>query len=202
MGRVALVTNVRRGLPEPTRSRSRGYLPLSWLSADSPQRWAQTLQAQDYAPFNLVGFDLARGTAVWVHGDGDQLSLHNIEPGLHGLSNGRMNEPWPKTTRLTAALRSAAHAADAWPALLDDTPAPEYALPDTGLEPARERALSPVFIAPSAYTPTEAHYGTRASTVVGTRRRSDGLEWQVTEWQHLPGQRGHGRRDYRFTGRP
>jgi len=43
--------------------------------------------------------------------------------------------------------------------LADDTPASDAALPDTGVGLAKERLLSPVFIA-------SADYGTRSSTVL------------------------------------
>jgi uncharacterized protein with NRDE domain len=201
-GRVALLTNFRRGLAEPPRPRSRGLLPLAWLQAASPEPWAQGLDAADYAPFNLVGIDLVQGAAWWVHGDGHAVRVAPVPAGLHGLSNGLLNEPWPKTRRLMQALQEAADLPGALPALLDSRPAETHELPRTGLDAARERALSAVFIEPDPQAPADRLYGTRASTVIVADLADGGLAWQASEWQHLPGRPGHRRQDYRFKTRP
>ncbi len=98
-----------------------------------------------------------------------------VAPGVHGLSNALLDTPWPKVARATDHLRTRLHAAaspeEARPpgadalahrlltALHDATPAPDDALPDTGVGLALERMLSPLFI-------RSDRYGTRASTVL------------------------------------
>lgn len=214
-GRLALVTNFRRGLPEVRQSRSRGELPLTWLSAHDPASWLQSLQPLGYAPFNWLGFDLARGEAFWVHHNGVRMRQGRLHRGVHGLSNGILDERWPKTCALIAALTQSPPApADEPlplpPALLDTRPAPAQALPSTGLDPARERLLSSVFIAPqptagpanagSASTaPALQAYGTRCSSVVAVNAYGARWQWRVAEWQHLAGQPAASTVQYRFT---
>ena len=88
---------------------------------------------------------------------------------MHGVSNGDLDAPWPKTAALMARLRAWCGSADAngdapdlallFDALADPAPAPDDALPDTGVGLELERFLSPAFI-------RSERYGTRASTVV------------------------------------
>jgi uncharacterized protein with NRDE domain len=99
-----------------------------------------------------------------------------VAPGVHGLSNALLDTPWPKVARATDRLRtrlaavaandraSDARASDALAntllsALHDETPAPDDALPDTGVGLELERMLAPLFI-------RSDRYGTRASTVL------------------------------------
>jgi uncharacterized protein with NRDE domain len=87
-----------------------------------------------------------------------------VPPGIHALSNARLNTPWPKVTRARRALQAAFQRQNVtdealFELLNDRRPAPDEALPDTGLGRERERMLSPLFI-------ESEHYGTRASTVL------------------------------------
>src|SRR5690606_21975685 len=88
------------------------------------------------------------------------------EPGVHGLSNGDFDAPWPKVLRAREALRHWLARAGAAPdpeplfeALADERIAPDAELPDTGVAPGPERVLSAAFI-------RGPHYGTRCSSVV------------------------------------
>jgi uncharacterized protein with NRDE domain len=60
-------------------------------------------------------------------------------------------------------------------ALADTTPAPDELLPDTGIDLARERALSSPFI-PAHLLPNGSRYGTRASTLVRVAK-DQALHW-------------------------
>ncbi|WP_267120563.1 NRDE family protein, partial [Xanthomonas sacchari] len=87
-----------------------------------------------------------------------------LAPGVHGMSNGALDAPWPKTLRLRASVTAWIAAGDddlapLWRALADETLADPADLPDTGVGPDLERRLSPAFIRGS-------EYGTRASTIV------------------------------------
>ena len=88
-----------------------------------------------------------------------------LEPGVHGLSNHLLDSPWPKVERGKTALASCATqtAMNSLTRLLavlaDQTQPPDHALPDTGIDQERERALATAFIR----TP---EYGTRSSTVL------------------------------------
>lgn len=179
--RLAAVTNVRR-LPEQ-EGRSRGELVADFVRSDASataamQRLAN--EAMQYRPFNLLVHDgdmhdggmLAFASNRSDTASGSGFATRALDPGIHGVSNGALDAPWPKTamlmTRLgdwvasSAAEPSADNTPDLEPlftALADTAIAADDRLPDTGIGLERERFLSPAFIA----HPT---YGTRASTVV------------------------------------
>ena len=161
-GRLAAVTNVRDPAA-PAGGPSRGALPGAFLQADqSPATFVERLQthATAFAPFNLVVAD--RQQAVWL---GNHPLQHRLlTPGIHGLSNAALDEPWPKTEKLRQAVANWCAAgidalAPLWDALGDERQPPDSTLPDTGIGLTLERTLAPVFLRGPAY-------GTRASTVV------------------------------------
>lgn len=181
-GRLAVVTNVRRGAPR-TAPASRGAIVETFLRSREPAAtWLARLEAGQahYAPFNLLVADEGGGLFWASNVDGGR--RQEVEPGLHGLSNAALDTPWPKVlrlrqrlgralaglgqepdpgfvTRMLAALRSRRRAADA-------------ALPDTGVGLDRERALSATFVRLGAY-------GTRCSSLV--LRRDDGRWWFIEQ---------------------
>ena len=170
-GRLAAVTNVRAGLDPGTAPRSRGALVLAFASGAMPARaFAESLRADaaDYGRFNLLLWD---GDALVFATNHPAFAMGMVAPGMHAMSNGAFDAPWPKSMRATAALETwlQAQGADALPAqpavaplfdaLADDTPAPDALLPDTGVGMELERTLSPPFV-------RGALYGTRCSTVV------------------------------------
>lgn len=143
-GRFALVTNLRTpGYPRAELA-SRGALVTDGLLGRPPQ----PVPARN--PFNLW---LADGHALRFASNHPKWTEHDLQPGVHGLSNGARGDRWFKTARLEDALA-------AW--LERDQPVERLfdALRDeTPQSPDPEDAFSPVFIA----GPT---YGTRCSTVV------------------------------------
>jgi len=162
-GYWGVVTNVRE--PDAYRSdaRSRGGLVAEYLREEPAP--AEYLQSVAEAADRYNGFNLLLGTPRSLHyystrADGPR----PVAPGLHGLSNDRLDTPWPKVQRATRALERQLVTGDPSPeallALLDDRrPAPDEALPDTGMSRERERMLSPIFI-------EGEEYGTRASTAL------------------------------------
>jgi uncharacterized protein with NRDE domain len=172
-GRFAALTNFR----EPGAAagvRSRGLLVSAFLQGDmTPLAYAQEVadQAAHYSGFNLLVGDA--GTLVAVGNRGTPPTL--LEPGVHGLSNHLLDTPWPKVQRSRAALAAllpSPRRENLLALLADDRPAPDDALPDTGIGLPMERALSPVFIrAPG--------YGTRASSVLLLGRERIGFAEQV-----------------------
>ncbi len=181
-GRCAVVTNVRDPLASATAPRSRGELPLAFLRGGlSARPSADRLAglAGEYAPFNLVLLDA--GEAVYL-GNHPRIDSCRVEPGVHGMSNGGFDVPWPKTERLCAALSNwldgdAEDPQPLWVALRDERAFADSALPDTGVGLELERRLSPVFITGQAY-------GTRASTVIAIDHHGTG--W-IAERRHGPG---------------
>ena len=95
-----------------------------------------------------------------------------LSRGVHGLSNARLDTPWPKLLRTKAGVAAwVAAARDDTDALLqllaDRERARDDELPNTGVSREWERALSAPFI-------TGENYGTRCSTVLTISRDGDG----------------------------
>lgn len=172
-GRMAVVTNVRDPAIQVAGAPSRGRLATGFLTgADDALHQTRGLLAiaETFAPFNLL---LADGEHCEYLSNYPTSRRIPLAPGVHGLSNGDLDEPWPKTMalkeRLAAWLTSGESAMDAlWRALADETPAPDDRLPDTGVGRERERMLSPAFIRNEVY-------GTRASTLIAIGH--DGHGW-------------------------
>lgn len=179
LGRFAAVTNVRDGEPvaDPDKL-SRGELPVDFLVGElTPEEAAQALvaTADRYAPVNLL---VADATSVWWATNWPKPQMAEVGPGVHAVSNGSLDNDWPKVvdTReaLAARLAEGAVSIDAvgdalepiFEILADDRPAEDSRLPDTGIGREREVALSSPFIR------IPDMYGTRASTVL--RMRTDG----------------------------
>lgn len=165
-GRFTVVTNLRgHGMPEQGRP-SRGALVTALLDGADPDAVA----VDAYNPVNLI------------HIVGDQARFLSNRPqpihirmasGLYGLSNGALDEPWPKTMRIKSILLDwLTGDADRPELLLDGLQ--EQVLPDIGLDPAlpsdvpQEPNHSPIFI-------RDPVYGTRCSSVVAIDSEGGGI---------------------------
>lgn len=172
-GRLAAVTNVRDGISKEAAPRSRGSLVKDFIRATSnalPAAQALAPTAAEYGRFNLLTWD---GTALAFASNHPRFASYAVAPGMHAMSNGAFDAPWPKSGRATRALTAwlQTPAVDAWAegdatvlsplfdALADATPAPDEELPDTKVGLDLERALSSPFV-------LGEHYGTRCSSVV------------------------------------
>jgi uncharacterized protein with NRDE domain len=162
-GHVAVVTNFREPAQDTAGRRSRGELVVDFLTRDEPvDRWAAGLarRRDEYGGFNLLAGD-ADGLHYLTNRGADVLDL---PPGLYGLSNHRLDTPWPKVEMAKARLAEAIDGErlakrDLFRILADRTQAADSELPDTGVPLAWERLLSAAFI-------VSPEYGTRVSTVV------------------------------------
>ncbi|XP_024020136.1 transport and Golgi organization 2 homolog [Morus notabilis] len=103
-GRVALLTNVLElhSLPE---ARTRGDLPLLFLqSKKSPREFAQQLvkEGHQYNGFNLILADICSKTMVYVSNrpKGEPIVVQEVSPGIHVISNAKLDSPWHKAERL------------------------------------------------------------------------------------------------------
>lgn len=171
-GRLAAVTNVRAGVASEAAPRSRGWLVRDFVrGGERADRYASRLadEARGYGRFNLLLHDGERLQCASNH---PAFGASVVEPGLHAMSNGAFDAPWPKSVFATRALEAwlASPLADAvvpdaaaieplFTALHDTTRAPDASLPDTGVGITLERALSPPFV-------LDARYGTRCSSIV------------------------------------
>jgi uncharacterized protein with NRDE domain len=147
-GRFAAITN--RGGTKPPGAPSRGDLVKDFLTTSASADAASTAierEAPRYAGFNLL------------LGDGDALAFASnresrrvLEPGIHGMANGALDEAIPKVERLKEALSDWLTRADQpatahWFALLGDA------------TPADDDPRSAIFV----HGP---EYGTRSSHIV------------------------------------
>ena len=170
--RLAAVTNVRTGLNRDKKPRSRGWLVRDFVRGDEGAvefAAAQEHTAGEHGPFNLLLWD---GAALAFASNHPRPDLQSVSPGLHAMSNGAFDAPWPKSGHATRALAAwlaapqsgadnmdSAALAPLFDALADTTVAPDSLLPDTGVGETLERALSPPFV-------SDERYGTRCSSVV------------------------------------
>ena len=166
-GRFAVVTNYREGLAPPKARLSRGGLASEFLMGDmSAATYLDGIRRHkdEYGAFSLIVGD--REELHYFSNRGD--AGGPIAPGIHGLSNHLLDTPWPKVmlskTRLTALMQQQPPASAAlFELLADRAPAPEAALPDTGIGPELERRVSPPFV-------VNPVYGTRCSTAIRLHR--------------------------------
>lgn len=183
-GRWSAVTNFRDPRAGPGAA-SRGELPLAFLSGClAPVDYVRSvyLERRRYAPFNLLAGD---GRSLWY------CSTHrapqSVPPGVHALSNGLLDEPWPKSRRIAGALRGLLDQASVFQpdplfSLMDDRqPGDDGSLPDTGVGLDHERMLSPPFI-------VSPRYGTRCSTVVGLGEHNVAAERRFDNQGQVQGQ--------------
>lgn len=163
-GRFAALTNYRDPSRTLSHAPSRGHLVSDYLQGrESVEDYLARLtsQANAYNGFNLLVGD-AHDLYYYSNYAGAPQAL---TPGWHGLSNHLLDTPWPKLKhgltlmRRTLEQQPIPEPGDLLSVLADRTPAPDAALPQTGVPLEWERWLSSIFIdAPG--------YGTRSSTVL------------------------------------
>ena len=149
-GRFAVVTNVRgQGPPDPELE-SRGALLVSLLT--DPAFKLDAARAARFNPFNVI---MTEDDQAYFVANSPQFLRRPLAPGVYGLSNADLDEPWPKTIRLRSGLQEWLADEQSADSLLDllaeGREAPLQAL----TEPDR----SPLFM-------RNPLYGTRCSTVV------------------------------------
>lgn len=147
-GRFAFVTNHKVEGQRSARE-SRGRLVTDWLAGIEPAA------IERLNPFNSIMID-GSDQALLLGNEPAPLK-RSLEPGIHGLSNGPVDDPWPKTARLDSALRNFLAGASGEPAQLFAALRDEV-LPD-GPHPAGGPAFPAIFV-------NSPHYGTRCSTIV------------------------------------
>ena len=168
VGRIAVVTNVRDVGAVRDGERSRGFLTRDALASASlpPQ-----IERARFPSFNLL---VGEGEDLFYARDDAETT--RVAPGLHGLSNHRLDTPWPKVRRALEALERtrdlSASTEELFAMLADGSPADDEALPQTGVPLEVERALSSPFVRMPV-----VGYGTRCSTVV-VRHASGAIDFE------------------------
>lgn len=171
-GRMTVVTNVRDPRIVLPQAPSRGALAADFLGngvAATDYAGAVRERARSYAPFNLL---VADGEDCEYISNYPVPRSQPLSAGVHGLSNGDLDEPWPKTRRLVEVLSAwvaseASEVDSLWRGLADEGQASDQDLPDTGVGLERERLLSAAFI-------RNPIYGTRASTIIAIDHQGRG----------------------------
>lgn len=217
-GRVAFVTNIRNRRALKKGAPSRGELPVRFVAGTStPIEYLQQVIANgQHAGFNLVVADLSlpvtkkteTGNKIDDEESSSQSNMYYytnsskygddvapegpvpLAPGLHGLSNASLNQPWPKVRRGielfqqlmdSGAFDSVSDVGDAsgpldgfpWEDIFhimsDDTKLLQDGnTPDTGYGCEFETAASSIFIQPIQLDGVE--FGTRSTTVLVVSR--------------------------------
>ncbi|RLM73858.1 hypothetical protein C2845_PM15G18670 [Panicum miliaceum] len=186
-GKLAFLTNVR----EPDSiigAKTRGQLPVRFLQGNhSPLEYATEIakEADQYNGFNLILADVNSGTMVYTSNrPGGDPVIQTVAPGLHVLSNGAIDSPWPKVLRLGQSFRkyletngdSEASLKQMVEELMMDTIKPDRSIvPDTGVDPEWEYKLSSIFIDTAK---GQARYGTRSMVALASK-----LDGEVTFYE-------------------
>ncbi|HZY80781.1 MAG TPA: NRDE family protein [Cyclobacteriaceae bacterium] len=161
-GKISMLTNYRDPAHIMKGAPSRGHLVADYLeqevNADDYTKLVRAKAAQ-YNGFNMILGTIDELWYISNYKDG----ITKLSNGLYGLSNHLLDSPWPKVVKGKKKLapllgKSDINAEDLMSFLYDDERATED-LPNTGVSPELERALSSMFIK----TP---NYGSRCSTVV------------------------------------
>ena len=204
-GRFAALTNVRAPSEKNPDARTRGELSLHYLTGNhKPHTFIQenAKRFELYNGFNLLMGDLSDPENAEMHWVSNRLMMGQsirtrkvfpeqaLSPGVYGLSNAMLDTPWPKVNHRVAAFAQTLAMdsgqlknADHYLRLLADThEASQQELPNTGVSPDWEKALSAAFIK----TPS---YGTRSSTIL--RVRKDGQFEMVERRFDANGTVGH-----------
>ena len=179
-GRMAAITNYRDPQNLKAGAPSRGHLVSDYLLGSMPpEQYLESISpsAQRFNGFNLIVGDTVDLFYFSNYGQ----AIEKVKPGIHGLSNHLLDSSWPKVEqskrRLEALLRADKKISEVslWKLLQDQTVAPDDRLPNTGVDRAWERALSPIFI-------TSPTYGTRSSSVLSLDRNNRISISEIT-WQ-------------------
>lgn len=177
-GRFAVITNLY-GFGEPSAEKSsRGDLLKDFLSGKGRHANIGAAKSADFNPFNLITVEK---NEAFVHANRPGIVRRVLSPGVHGLSNGPIDRPWPKSPHLNAALEAWMAAESEDPMLLFDN-----LLDETTYAPKNDS----VSTTPSKSEPEHSAvfirnpiYGTRCSTVVAIDNDGNG---QIIERRYVP----------------
>ncbi|GFP78965.1 transport and golgi organization 2 homolog [Phtheirospermum japonicum] len=90
-------------------TRQSGFSHKWAQSSKSPKTFAEELvkEANQYNGFNLIVADLVFKSMVYVSNrpKGEPVSIQEVLPGIHVLSNATLNSPWPKAERLELSFK-------------------------------------------------------------------------------------------------
>lgn len=162
-GRWSLLTNYREFTQTRKAEISRGKLVQNFVEGQSdPEDYLRKIQSEmdRYNGFNLLVSDGKK--LFYLSNFGEK--IEEIRPGIHGLSNGLINDPWPKVELAKSQMEKILQGEISEGKLLDILKSTEKhsigLLPKTGVPPETEIGLSAQMIR------LGENYGTVSSTSV------------------------------------
>jgi uncharacterized protein with NRDE domain len=163
-GRFAAITNYREPAAHMENAPSRGILIRDFLTGTaSPERYLETVskKSKAYNGFNLIAGD---PSGLYYYSN-RATRIHQLRPGLYGISNHLIDSAWPKIQRGKGLLQGQLSSREKidiekiWGILADRSLPADEELPNTGAGLEWERILAPLFI-------SSPDYGTRSSSIV------------------------------------
>jgi uncharacterized protein with NRDE domain len=168
-GRLSMLTNYRDPDRTLKNAPTRGALVRDFfMSGRTAEDYIREIEkcSGRYDGFNLICADREGMHYTSNYSTGTQ----RIGPGIHGLSNALLNDPWPKVDRgkrrFQRIIQGSFQITDLFDLLYDDRPADDMDLPDTGIGKKWEKMLSPIFIKAGTY-------GSRTSSVILKHRNGN-----------------------------
>lgn len=182
-GRWSLLTNYRDFNHPKKASISRGKLVQNFLeSTTSPLNYLEEVRSNQkkYDGFNLLVSDGKQLVYYSNYGE----DIIEIEPGIHGLSNGLLNDPWPKVELAKRQLNDQLESPISTQSLLNILNShetfPIEDLPNTGVPPKMEAGLSSQFIR------LNDNYGTVSATALVVEKSGKvTFQERSFEWDYL-----------------
>lgn len=185
-GRWSLITNYRDFTQVRKAEISRGKLVQDFVEGQSdPEEYLREIRSEmnRYDGFNLLVSD--GNKLFYLSNFGEK--IEEIAPGIHGLSNGLMNDPWPKIelakTQLEQILQAELSEGKLLEILKSTEKHPIESLPKTGVPPEMEIGLSAQLIR------LGGNYGTVSSIAVLqhksglTRLKERTFQWDYTQFE-------------------
>jgi len=180
-GKLAHVTNYRDPKLDNKNHLSRGHLVKDFIVNNiSLSDFEIALKQKNYKPYNLI------------YGDHNSLSYHSnisdefisLSPGNYGLSNGLLDDPWPKVRdgkrefeTIVSQSKEQIEKDRLFQFMLSEVKYPEHKLPNTGISRDLEVKLSPLFI-------NCGEFGTRTTTLYYIDNSNKGYFEEITFDQH------------------
>lgn len=187
-GRWSLLTNYRDFSNPKNAQISRGKLVQNWLESQlSPQEYLHEIQKSldQYDGFNLLVSD---GEKLFYLSN-NASEIQEVKPGIYGLSNALLDDPWPKVELAKQQLRELMDKKistnDLITILKSRETFPEELLPKTGVPLEMETSLSPQLIRmPEKYgTVSAAAVIQHTSGLVQLKQRS--FQWKPKNYFDL-----------------
>ncbi|MFQ6372094.1 NRDE family protein [Shewanella sp. YIC-542] len=189
-GAIAALTNIRAPHLLRDNCPSRGALVINALRHGITAQWLRQ-HRQEYNPFNLL-YGSANGLFCCNSLSGQ---IQPLTPGYHAISNGALDDIWPKMARGTQALQQligrqqTVNSNTLLDIMRDETQANAGQLPTTGIDRAWEQKLSSIFI-------QHPDYGTRSTTVL-LQHRTGNVEF--LEVRYAPNAQACERHRFQFS---